>query len=432
MARIKALYSVETSDTMHRNFRHECFNEALKLAASASSDFRFKEFGHGQYQSHLHEHLGLFSSETDEAIILSTDGAQLVAQRESDCWLVILSFLNVPTELRSKKLNLFICSVIPGPKSPGDLESFLYPIYQELAETGQGCWVWSGVQKEWFLYRAHLVAIKADMLGATKLNKMTGHQGFRGCKVCLMAGCLSMSKRCYYFPLRTVGKELGFNLHRPDFYDPLRLPNRNNSHWQQTARALSLARGKDALRIQKETGWTGVPLAAFSAAFSSPVSWPVDYFHLYFADTCAHIWDTITIDCREGDPRIWSLKQRQDFGQLVALAAKDLPTAFVQTAPRDIHLKRNTQYKVHEWASIFLYYLLPYFLTIDCPAIVIDLLATFINFITLSLNPKGLTGTELLRLRHLAAQFCVKFELYFVRNNLTHVDRARLVVLIPS
>lgn len=83
-----------------------------------------QRIGHGQYHSHLHEHLGLFSSETDEAIILSTDGAQLVAQRESDCWPVILTFLNVPTELRSRKINLFICSVIPGPKSPGDLESF--------------------------------------------------------------------------------------------------------------------------------------------------------------------------------------------------------------------------------------------------------------------------------------------------------------------
>jgi len=45
---------------------------------------------------------------------------------------VLLINNNLPPEVRVKKENLMIAAVIPGPRAPQDLNSFLRPLVDEL------------------------------------------------------------------------------------------------------------------------------------------------------------------------------------------------------------------------------------------------------------------------------------------------------------
>ena len=53
--------------------------------------------------SHIN-HSHLFEEETDTAITISGDGAQLTMKKQSDVWVLIVTILNLPPNMRSKHI----------------------------------------------------------------------------------------------------------------------------------------------------------------------------------------------------------------------------------------------------------------------------------------------------------------------------------------
>ena len=53
--------------------------------------------------------------------------------------IVYLSVFNLPREIRNKIGNIIVCSVIPGPHEPSNMNSILEPMVEELQQ------LWSGV-----------------------------------------------------------------------------------------------------------------------------------------------------------------------------------------------------------------------------------------------------------------------------------------------
>jgi hypothetical protein len=78
--------------------------------------------------------MGYFQDERDVALIGSIDGYQIFRQKTDDCWVLLFINANLSPEKRVVKENLLITSIIPGPKEPKDLNSFLNPIVNELKE----------------------------------------------------------------------------------------------------------------------------------------------------------------------------------------------------------------------------------------------------------------------------------------------------------
>jgi hypothetical protein len=78
--------------------------------------------------------MGYFQDESDVALTGSIDGYQIFRQKTDDCWVVLFINANLPPEKRVLKENLLITSIIPGPKEPKDLNSFMKPIVNELKE----------------------------------------------------------------------------------------------------------------------------------------------------------------------------------------------------------------------------------------------------------------------------------------------------------
>ena len=77
---------------------------------------------------------GYFLDKRDIALSASCDGFQLFKQKTDDCWAVLFINNNLHPSLRVKKENLLITMIIPGPKSPKDFNSFLFPLVSELQE----------------------------------------------------------------------------------------------------------------------------------------------------------------------------------------------------------------------------------------------------------------------------------------------------------
>ena len=63
----------------------------------------------------------------DTVLMLSIDGAQLYDNKRSDTWIYIWILVNLVPDKHYKIRNILPGGVIPGPETPGDLDSFLFP-----------------------------------------------------------------------------------------------------------------------------------------------------------------------------------------------------------------------------------------------------------------------------------------------------------------
>ena len=95
-------------------------------------------------------------------------------KKHSNTWLLILIILNLPPTSHYKTEHIIINLATPGPNSPGDIESFIQPLFEEMAMLSEGIWMWDAIDSSYFVNHAHIVMVLGDMLGSAKLNGMAG------------------------------------------------------------------------------------------------------------------------------------------------------------------------------------------------------------------------------------------------------------------
>jgi len=184
---IQSFYSNrEMAEAMR--YRHVHLQKALESLESNSSPKAHSDFSNSL--NHINQSLesGLFQNETDTAITISGDGAQLTMKKQSDVWVLVVTILGLPPDMRSKAANIIIPLVIPGPCSPGNVESFVYVLYEELARLSVGVWTKDALSGKFFLLKVYLCGVLGDMLGSAKLSKMAGHMATYGCRFSTVHG----------------------------------------------------------------------------------------------------------------------------------------------------------------------------------------------------------------------------------------------------
>lgn len=65
-------------------------------------------------------------------LMISVDGVSPFKFSQYTMWPVTVMLMNLPHHLRVKQENLLIPAIIPGPKQPWDLDSFMQPLVDEL------------------------------------------------------------------------------------------------------------------------------------------------------------------------------------------------------------------------------------------------------------------------------------------------------------
>jgi Transposase family tnp2 len=429
MPSIKALFGNADTSRLLRH-RDQCLKEVLHLLAQGQGVRKLSDFGDSDVHLHHYQNMGLFQEPRDIAFALSSDGAQLTLKKQSETWILVLMILNFPPELRSQSNNIIVPLSIPGPKPPKNMESFLYPFFQEMAKGSEGIWIWDALDSSYFIGRAHLCMILGDMLGSAKLNGMSGHSAIYGDRFSLVKGARSSLQRgskAQYYPISPPANDQ-YNPDRPTTYNLDNLPLRTQDHYWATIQRLEQARTKThKASISKETGISRMPLCVASPAFIHPSFFPLDPFHLFYENNAAFLWDLWTTISLPGERVHLGAQKAAQFGLHVSKAMSTLPVAFCGSI-RDPFLKRQSQYKIYEWMALVHWYILPIGIELEFNP---ELLLNFSHFVAIlefAMTIKPRSEEELQQLHNRIKAFLIGFEKLYIGNDPSKISRARLCV----
>lgn len=127
----------------------------------------------GLYQSQKAQ--GLYADDTDIGFLFSTDGVRVFKTRSNyTVYPLLLLNLNLPPDERVKQRNMLLCGIIPGPKGPKDIDSFIWPLVQEFKFLEKGVSAWDASRSKPFILRAYISLVGADMVAREKLMHMQG------------------------------------------------------------------------------------------------------------------------------------------------------------------------------------------------------------------------------------------------------------------
>jgi len=75
---------------------------------------------------------------------------------------------------------MILVGFTPGPNNPKDLDSFLWPLVEEMLQLQEGIkMVWNAGMEEYFTLHAYITIVTADMPGREKLMRMKGKYSSR-------------------------------------------------------------------------------------------------------------------------------------------------------------------------------------------------------------------------------------------------------------
>jgi hypothetical protein len=166
---------------------------------------------------------GFFSDERDVALGVSTDGFQIFRQRTNDCWPILIINYNIAPTERVKRENLLLYGIIPGPKQPKEIASFLQPLVDELKQLEAGVEAYDAATKQSFTLKAHLILVSGDLPAIAKVGCFKGSNGLSPCRFCQIKGTLQQEKRHYYCPLTPPEGQIGVR------YNATNLPMRTHT-----------------------------------------------------------------------------------------------------------------------------------------------------------------------------------------------------------
>ena len=138
--------------------------------------------------------------EHNTVLMLSMDGAQLLRNKKSNCWIYIWILLDLAPDQRYKVRNILPGGIIPGPEKPKDIDSFLLPSLAHVsALQKEGLHIWDGYDSVAVISFLFLLLILADAVAMAKLSGSVGHHGKRGCRLlCAFYGRNKPSGSHYY------------------------------------------------------------------------------------------------------------------------------------------------------------------------------------------------------------------------------------------
>ncbi|KAF5367732.1 hypothetical protein D9758_009908 [Tetrapyrgos nigripes] len=174
---------------------------------------------HVDHQPLLHNY---FEDDCDTALGLSTDSFAPHKQWKKSAWPLILFNYNLHPDIHFLLKNILSLGVIPGPKKPHNIESFLWPLLEEFSLLSHGVRAYDVLNNVIFSLQAYLIAVFGNILAVSMLMHMKGHNAKSLCRMCSILGVVGPNDpRTSYVPLNREwidgSDEIGV-------YDPYNLP----------------------------------------------------------------------------------------------------------------------------------------------------------------------------------------------------------------
>jgi len=142
------------------------------------------------YHSLLGEHVvvgdrtlphNYFSDHCDIALGFATDSVTPFKKRKHTMWILLIFNYNLPPDQRFQKDNILCAGIISGPKKPWDIDSFIYPLIQELLELADSVSTYDSLSSSLFALHAYVITGFGDIPTVSMLMHMKGHNGSRPC-----------------------------------------------------------------------------------------------------------------------------------------------------------------------------------------------------------------------------------------------------------
>jgi len=219
-----------------------------------------------------------FNDPRDIALGFTLDGVNIFKKRSKTSWPLAIVDYNLPPDIRFHQEHLIPVGVIPGPKKPSDMDSFLYPLVEELLQLAIGVNAFDAVTERLFILRTYLIVNIGDIPAISLLMRMKGHNAFSPCRMCKIVGAQGPPpNKTYYIPLdrRNVSGQSS------TLYDPSNLPMRTHKGFMDEAHQVQFAETSTSEKeLAKEFGIKGIPLLSSLSSLSFPTSFPYDFMHL--------------------------------------------------------------------------------------------------------------------------------------------------------
>jgi hypothetical protein len=306
--------------------------------------------------------------EGDAVLMFSIDGAQLYESKQSDCWIYIWVVFDHAPDERYKKKYVLPGGIIPGPKKPKNLDSFIFPGLHHLrAIQTEGLPIWDGAKKSLFRSNPFLFVATADGPGMAFLTGLVGHHGRFACRLyCGLPGRHKPGAPTYYPALRQPD---GPNpLDHPDFFiHQLPLPG-SFDYERNLERVIRCTNMTEYELARLETGITKPSIfCGFDTdhILLVPLCFGSDIMHIAainVGDLLLPLWRgtfraEATDDKSTWDWAVLTKAAWKAHGSLIADATPFLPGSF-DRPPRNPAEKINSGYKAWEWL-LYLYGMAP-------------------------------------------------------------------------
>lgn len=295
----------------------------------------------------VHPSANYFEDDRDIALGLSTDGYGIFTHGQATAWPLIIFIYNLPPELRVHIEHILALGIIPGPKKPTNVDSFLIPLHEELFQLAEGVSAHDARSQSLFLLRAFLLIIFGDFPAISMLMNMKGVNGISPCRNCKIKAIpiTSDTSSTHYIPLTT------------------NLTNLGRSHTELMADAKRVDEAESlaaASRIAKETGTKGTPMLSTLDSVALPQSFPLDFMHIAWENvvrTLTGLWTGEYKGIGEGkecyqiDASVW-----RAIGADGAASGSTIPSAY---SPRIPDVSKKGSYLSADMWSFWTLYLAP-------------------------------------------------------------------------
>jgi hypothetical protein len=240
---------------------------------------------------------------------------------------ILVQLYNLPPEIRTHLDRLLCVGIIPGPKGPKRLETFLDPFDDECATLAKGVRTFDCVEQCMFDLHAYNIFVLGDIIAIEKFLKLKGHNSIFPCRSCKIEAVNDKKghKKTYYVPLKSTGKQ----------WDPFELPPREHDDWmlatQKIRSANSQAHGK---RIAQALGIKGMPALTRVGSIDFARGVPWDYMHLLLENVVKNLfnmWKGTFKGIDDGkEEYIIPEEDWTKIGKETANAITSIPAAFVR------------------------------------------------------------------------------------------------------
>jgi Transposase family tnp2/Domain of unknown function (DUF4218) len=293
------------------------------------------------------EKLKLFQDSRDIAFHMSLDGVQVTNMHHHEVTPVILINLNLPPEERYKIDNILASMIIPGPKKPKDLDTFLRPLVDELKQLDCGTEAFDASSGRTFMLRAWVTMVTGDGPAiAEAIGFKRPGNAYRPCRHCTIKGQKQgeSGKKTYYVP------HTDYDFDHP----PLRGDNLRD--------IINLVVSADSSKYNKKFGINRASILLELRSLQFPRSFPVDIMHCVLQNitgTLYKLWNQTKLVGleQEASPAgngYLSKPSIEAISKSLLSARGEIPT-YLGHAPRriDNHYKG---YKAAEWEAWLKYY----------------------------------------------------------------------------